>query len=99
MNSNNETHFTDEQLSSALGESERKAEEMLKDEYKTGETLDKAKKLLRKIKKLPVIGAVNIPRQSRGLYCVSRSKRLRWVANAAHQVCSRLSAARSLPQF
>jgi len=40
---------------------------------------------------------VIIPRQSRGLYCVSRSKRLCGVANAAPSVLGHLDGGSSLP--
>lgn len=54
MNSN----FSEEQTRSALNEREREAEELLKDKKKTSELLDKAKKLLEKIKNIPVIGGL-----------------------------------------
>jgi len=50
--------FTEEEVKSALNEKEQQAEEQLKDEAKTRETLNKAEKLLDKLKRIPVIGDI-----------------------------------------
>ena len=52
------TDFTDEQVKGALVGREREAEELLRDEEATSNTLEKAKKMLNKIKKIPVIGGL-----------------------------------------
>ncbi|MDR1916886.1 MAG: DUF1232 domain-containing protein [Synergistaceae bacterium] len=51
-----ERNISEEGARSALNDSEWKAEELLKDEKKTSDLLDKARKLLKKIKEIPVIG-------------------------------------------
>jgi len=51
-------NITEEQAKTAFNEKEREAEETLKDEERTRETLNKAGKLLDKIKKIPVIGKI-----------------------------------------
>lgn len=52
------TTFTNEEVRDALFENEQKAEEILKDKQKTQKTLGKAKKLLLKLRNMPVIGKI-----------------------------------------
>lgn len=53
-----DTNFTDEQLQSEREKKEQEAEQVLEDEAKTEQTLGKAKGLLGKLKKIPVIGSL-----------------------------------------
>ncbi len=53
-----DANVTEEEVKSALNEKEQQAEEQLKDEAKTRETLNKAEKLLDKLKRVPVIGDI-----------------------------------------
>jgi uncharacterized membrane protein YkvA (DUF1232 family) len=52
------TSVTNEEANGALEEKEREAVELIKDEKKTMGMLDKAKDMLDRIKKLPVIGSL-----------------------------------------
>ncbi len=52
------TNITDKEAKAALNEKEQQAEELLKDAAQTRETLNKADKLLDKIKNMPVIGRI-----------------------------------------
>jgi uncharacterized membrane protein YkvA (DUF1232 family) len=51
-------NISEEEACSALNDREPEAEELLKDEKKTSVLLDKARNLLAKIKKIPVIGGL-----------------------------------------
>ena len=53
-----ETNISEEEAKNALNETERQAEELLKDTEQTHKTLKKANKLLDKIKEIPVIGRI-----------------------------------------
>ena len=55
-NSEYKTDFTENELNDALGSHTAEAEELLNDPEKMNSLLDKANKLIKKIKKLPVIG-------------------------------------------
>jgi uncharacterized membrane protein YkvA (DUF1232 family) len=56
MNRNVSEEISEEKARSALNAKEREAKELLKDAKKTDDLLGKAKKLLNKIKKIPIIG-------------------------------------------
>ncbi|MDR1578778.1 MAG: hypothetical protein LBS35_00340 [Synergistaceae bacterium] len=60
MNEEIKNDISEEEARSALVAKEREAEELLKDERKTNALLCEAQKLLAKIKKIPVIGALVI---------------------------------------
>ena len=53
-----ETNISEEEAKNALNETERQAEELLKDTEQTHKTLKKAAKFLDKIKEIPVIGRI-----------------------------------------
>jgi uncharacterized membrane protein YkvA (DUF1232 family) len=52
------TGITEEEAKGALDEKERQAEELLEDAAQTRVTLNKAEKLLGKLKKMPIIGTI-----------------------------------------
>ena len=52
------TEFSDDELKGALGSREGEAQKILEDEGKLNQLIQKAKNLLEKIKKVPVIGKI-----------------------------------------